>query len=124
MSWLDQAKQLTAGKKTRIQCCKSDRSMIISNSNSGYGAYCFRCGFNEFEPHGKRSISQILRGKAEIEFKRTRIIKLPLDSIPIDTCDSDTAKLWILKSGISLESASGFGICYSPSMNRVILPIY
>ena len=126
MSWLDQAKQLSEGKKSRIQCCKSDRSMIISNSNSGYGAYCFRCGFNEFEPHGERSISQILKGRAEIEFKRSRSIHLPFDSIPIcnNTC-SEESQAWILKSGISLDiAADGYGICYSPKMDRVILPVY
>ena len=126
MLWLDQAKLLSDGKKSRIQCCKSDRSMIISNSNSGYGAYCFRCGFNEFEPHGERSISHILRGRAEIEFKRSRSIHLPFDAIPIcvNTC-SEESQAWILKAGISLNvAADQYGILYSPKMDRVILPVY
>jgi len=123
MPWLDQAKQLPEGKKTRVRCCKSDRSMIISNSNSGYGAYCFRCGFNEFEPHGERSISQILKGKAETEFISFSRPLMPQDRVSLFDA-SPEAQAWVLKAGVSLAEASQKGICYSPAMDRVILPIY
>jgi hypothetical protein len=122
-NWINQAKQLSIGKSIRIQCCKSDKSCIISNGNSGYGAYCFRCGFKDFEPHGEKSIPEILKGKAELELKRSRHIEIPKDCVELVDAP-EKAQLWILKSGVSLEEAISRNIKYSPDMNRIILPVY
>lgn len=34
------------------------------------------------------------------------------------------ARVWLLKGGLNIERAAALGICYSPKMHRVILPVY
>ena len=119
--WLRIAKSIKEGTTTRIQCCKSDTSMIIGNDVKGYSAYCFRCGFKGYRRHGERSISSIVQNTHEIEFKRS--VSLPEDYVSI-IHGSDAAKLWILKYGIPLDVAMEYKIGYSKKMDRVILPVY
>ncbi len=122
-TWLSVAKELPEGRSTRMQCCKHDRSMLVSNTSRGYSAYCFRCGFREFESHGERSISQVSRTIAERGFEQARHIRLPDDYVSIYEA-TEQAQAWLLKYGISLELAYEYQIGYSLKMDRVILPCF
>lgn len=118
--WLKVAKALPAGQRIRTQCCSQDRSCLISHNERGYSRFCFRCKATEFVPHGIRRISDIVRHKRELEFKRQNKIILPEDY----TLDVPThAMAWYLKCGISPELAKAYGIGYSAYYDRVVLPV-
>ena len=117
--WIDVAQSLPAGRRVRIPCCKADNSLLVSHSLKGYNAYCFRCGFSEFVPHGIRRIADINRHKAEFAIKQSGV-KLPKDytlDVPVE------AALWYMKVGISPELARQYEIGYTPSLHRVVLPV-
>lgn len=120
-NWLDIAKSLPQGKKVRTTCCGPDRSQIISHTIDGYKAWCFRCCEPLFEPHGLRSIATIQRHKLQREFLEQDEIRLPEDytlNVP------DKAAMWYYQYGISAEVAGAYGIGYSPSLNRIVIPVY
>lgn len=119
--WLAKAKTLAAGQSSRIQCCSADRSMIITNDRKGYRGYCFRCKEPVFEPHGEHSLATLLRRKAEFEIRESREVALPND-FTLDIPPEDAT--WIFKAGIDSELAKHYGIGYSPSLSRVIVPVY
>ena len=54
--------------------------MLVSHNDTGYSAYCFRCGPVGFDPHGYQSIAEIARLKelnAEASVPQTK--ELPND---------------------------------------------
>lgn len=119
-AWLDIAKNLPAGQKVRVQCCAADRSAIVSHNERGYSRFCFRCKANDFVPHGIRRISDIVRHKTELAFINQKRVMLPTDytlDVPMH------AMAWYLKVGISPELARSYEIGYTPSMDRVVLPV-
>lgn len=120
-NWLDVAKSLTIGKNTRIQCCASDNSALVSHSSRGYSMHCFRCGDNPFVPHGERSIKEILlHREQQMEF-----IRSPL-ALPGDYTQDlpDHALCWVGKAGVSASIALHYGIGWSAFLDRVVLPVY
>ena len=119
-NWLDIGKNLPAGQKVRVQCCGQDRSCLVSHNERGYSRFCFRCKANEFVPHGIRRISDIVRHKNEMAFMGQNKVALPSDytlDVPIHAME------WYLRVGISPELARSYGIGYTPSMDRVVLPV-
>ncbi len=123
--WLREAKTLTAGRKRRLKCCSQSTTLIVSNGKRGYTAYCFRCGFKDFEPHGVRSIAQLREAvEADKAFAFAKAVALPPDFCSIKDAPEE-AMLWLLQHGIGLETADTlYGVGYSPKMGRVILPVY
>lgn len=83
--------------------------------------HCFRCKETLFEPHGERSIQEILRQQQDQE----AFIRAPL-ALPGDyTSDlPDPAICWVAKAGVSSDIRAHYGIGWSPSLGRVILPVY
>lgn len=119
--WLAVAKGLPAGGRTKIACCRADRSMIVNNGNKGYSCHCFRCGDQDFVPHEQWSISDLRRRRAEQEMLTDKVVRLPVDftlDIPAPHC------LFLLKAAVDHVLARQYGIGYSPSVERVIIPIY
>lgn len=119
--WLTIAKSLPAGRNTRIPCCKADNSMVVYHTARGYSCYCHRCKHSDFESHGVRSIADIRRHKAELEFIHDKEIKLPKDYTLVTP---DYAMHWYIKCGISPELAASYGIGYSSILDRIVIPIY
>lgn len=120
-SWLDIAKSLRAGRNIRIPHCKTDNSMVVYHTEKGYSCYCHRCKEGDFEPHGNRRIADIRRHKLELQFLQNKEVKLP-DDYTLEV--PKHAMLWYLKAGISPELAASYGIGYTPSLDRVVIPIY
>jgi hypothetical protein len=119
--WLARAKTLPAGRSIKIECCASDKSLIITNDRKGYRGHCFRCGPAGFVPHGEFSIAEIQRRKAELAFLEERSIRLPADF----TTDIPAAEAtWLYKAGIRSDVAKHYGFGYSEKLRRVILPVY
>lgn len=121
--WLQEAKKLPFGGKSKIQCCGSTPSMIVNHTHKGYTGWCFRCSPDEgskFHPHGELSIKQILERREATRELQTSPVILPRD---FTTEIPDTGRVWLLKSGISQQLSSFYGIGYSKYYNRVILPV-
>lgn len=121
MNWLETAKSLPAGRTIRVQHCGADNSMLVSHTATGYSAHCFRCGEHPYEPHGKRSISDILRHKAELQVQYSKEPYLPKDYTHVIP---PHAAVWFMQYGISPELASRHGIGWSDQYQRVVLPVY
>ncbi|MCY1708378.1 toprim domain-containing protein [Pannonibacter sp. SL95] len=120
--WLQIAKTLRPGAKRKIRCCGSDASLIVSDNSKGYGAFCFRCNFKDFAPHGTFSIQQLReRRQALNAIAAGKDFSLPRD---FTTDIPDSAALWFLRAGVRHDIASHYGIGYSPFLRRVIVPLY
>lgn len=118
-SWLDIAKTLQPNQKVRVRCCGKDNTMIVSESNAGYSAYCFRCGRKEFQRHGERSLAQLARLPYQND------AKAPL-RLPEDFTEAIPQKYatWFLKYGITMETAAKYHIGWSDKYHRICLPVY
>lgn len=94
----------------------------MSHSPKGYSCYCFRCHTKGFVPHKGLSISELRDMRAAMqEYREDSSLELPKDftlAIP------DKALVWLLKSGITAELRSQYGIGYSETMHRVVVPVY
>lgn len=126
--WLEVAKKLPQGGQQRMLCsegCGGDNSQLVSHNDKGYSRYCFRCKETKFEPAGLRTIEQIERTRKERALVLNGMggdkVTLPSDftsDIPAK------AAIWFYKYGISAELARAYNIGYTPSLNRVVLPVY
>ena len=120
--WLAKAKTLQAGRRIRTECCAQDRSMLVSNEERGYRAYCFRCGCRGFVPHGDFSIDQLRRRRDEFALMDERKpVRLPHD---FTTEIPPNEAVWLYRASISAELARHYGFGYSGSLRRVVLPVY
>ncbi len=119
--WLTKAKTLPAGQSMRIECCSTDRSMLVTNDRRGYRGYCFRCHEPLFEAHGEFSLAVLARRRAELALVQERDVRLPRDfSLEIPTEEAT----WLFKAGISSEIAKHYGIGWSEFLGRVVFPVY
>lgn len=119
--WLPVAKTVPAGRHIRISCCANDKSLMVHNEARGFRAYCFRCGPAGFVPHGDFSIEQLKRRREEMAWSQSKTIALPHD---FSTDIPASEAVWLYKSGVSSNVAKHYGFGYSPSLRRVILPVY
>jgi hypothetical protein len=123
MEWLEVAQQLPLGHKRRIQHdCSEGKDMLVSHNDTGYSAYCFRCGPVGFDPHGYQSIAEITRLKelnAEASVPQTK--ELPNDYTLEIPADKFT---WLAKGGISVASARNNLIGWSDRLGRIVMPVY
>lgn len=120
-SWLSTAKALPAGRSTKIECCAADKSLMVSNEARGYRAYCFRCGPAGFVAHGDFSIDALKRRREELAWSSTKQVFLPKD---FTTDIPPSEAVWLYKAGVGSTVSKHYGFGYSPSLRRVILPIY
>jgi len=123
-SWIEQARALPLGGKRKIECCGSSPSRIINHKHRGVSCYCFRCGHSDFVPHEHRSVGAIMQAWREYE-PSSEPKPLPDDCLVLS--DDDTppeARVWLLRAGIPLPKALGLGFRYSPSLSRVLFPVY
>lgn len=121
VTWLEIAKNLPCGQSTKIHCCSSTPSMMINHTAHGYNSFCFKCKDKQYESHGDRSIKDINRHKAELEYVSKKVIELPRDftlDIPINKMH------WFLQYGIAPELIYDYGIGWSDYFNRIVMPVY
>lgn len=119
--WLATAKTLQAGRRIRIECCAQDKSLMVSNEERGYRAYCFRCGPRGFVAHGDFSIDQLRRRRDEFALLQEAHVRLPKD---FTTTIPTSEAVWLYRAGINSDIAKHYGFGYSASMRRVVLPVY
>lgn len=121
--WEKIARNLPCGRSVRVVCCKKDRSRVISHSEQGYGAYCFRCGYKKWKPHGVRSVAEMLRHRRELDeyLEERGSLSLP-DDFTLDIPKEGLQ--WILKAGVGSDIAKAYRFGWSESMSRVVLPVF
>lgn len=118
------AKTLAYGASRKIQHCGSSPAARINHSNAGVSLYCFRCGEQEFIPHGPRSAAEILAAR-EATKELTEARSIPKRCVGLtDTNVPSEALLWILRTGLTPEEAtSAYGFKYDPKTRRVCIPL-
>lgn len=119
--WLEVAKGLRTGEKARIYHCSNSKSMVVSASRKYWSGYCFRCKTRVVERKTQLSpneLSKILERQEQF----TQEVKIPSDStndLPLQE------RLWLYKAGLyHPEDWERYGIQYSPSLKRVVIPVY
>ncbi len=120
--WIDSARRLKIGDNTKIMCCGSDASAMINNGDRGVSLYCFRCGRQEWEPHGPRSLKEIMATRRAVEVIE-RAASMPPDALPLMDGPRE-ALLWVLSGGLSPEMANDdYGFRWAPDSRLVLMPI-
>ena len=124
MDWQAMAKTLAYGASRKIQHCGSSPAARINHSNAGISLYCFRCGEQEFIPHGPRSAAEILAAR-EATKELTEARSIPKRCVGLtDTNVPSEALLWTLKTGLTPEEATdAYGFKYDPKTRRVCIPL-
>jgi hypothetical protein len=128
-TWLEIAKQLPVGHKTRVDCPEcgegtQTKAMMVSHSLKAYSGYCFACGANPFETKGKQTLEQLAEIKRlnnELLATEEGPLRLPKDAtnnIPLE------GRLWLYSNGITDRLRKQYNIMYSERLRRVILPVY
>jgi len=124
MEWLTLAENLPTGQKLRKDCeCGDGKTLVINHTVKGYSRFCFRCDIDDFVGKGKQSLAELARirelNEAAKSIKLT--LELPHDftrEIPIH------GRLWLYSGGITESVWREYGIGYSESIDRVVLPVY
>lgn len=121
--WLDIAKELPLGHKTRVNCeCGDGKTLVINHNIKGFSCHCFRCDVNEFIGKGKQTLEELARIKELNELSKEELpLQLPDDftqDIPLH------GRLWLYSGGITEPTWKQYNIGYSKKYDRVILPVY
>jgi hypothetical protein len=124
MDWQKMAKALPYGASRKVQHCGSSPAARINHSNAGISLYCFRCGEQEFIPHGPRSAAEILAARAATEeLREARDIPKRCQGLNEEGVPSE-ALLWTLRTGLTPEEATNvYGFKYDPKTRRVLIPL-
>lgn len=121
MDWLEIAKSLQQGKKTRRNCeCGDGNTLVINNRGKSWTCFCFRCSFSKVVDKGERTLQELAKIK-EAEDNVLRTIAIPDDATRDIPC---SGRVWLHRAGISVKLWEVYDIRYSPSIERVILPVW
>ena len=124
MNWQEMAKAIPYGASRKVQHCGSSPAARINNSNAGVSLYCFRCGEQQFVPHGPRSAAEILAARAATEELREARSIPARCQVLTDTDVPSEALLWTLRTGLTPEEATNvYGFKYDPKTRRVLIPL-
>lgn len=114
---------LRAGSKRKVAHCTNDATAYISNSNAGISLFCFRCGEKLFEPHGERSIAEILATRAVADDDINRAWGMPNDATELSNAP-EAAIVWLLQGGLLPEKAEHvWGMRWHDKTQRVLIPV-
>lgn len=106
------------------ECGDTRRRLYVARTSNGYLFHCHNCA-PAFSgrcrtSNNRRLSNRDLLSSQEVT-KDESILSLPEDYTPRI---SDAGVAWLMKYGITPDEIKRFKIGYSPSANRVILPVY
>jgi len=129
-AWLEAARDLEIGQTRRIEHdCGQGKALLISRSDRGYSAYCFRCpdGQNKlFHPADPEPLAvRIARLKArrEAEERVTTSCALPSPREYNLREWPEPAVGWLLKAGLGAQEIKDLGAYYTKTLGRVVIPV-
>lgn len=114
---------LRAGQRHRINHrCGPGHTILVTCEHDGVRAYCFRCDESDWVPR-QVSTAERIQNLAQAS-RNERVVEY--GNMPDDyTRDIPAAgKIWLYKASLFPYEWDELGIGYSPSMRRVILPVY
>lgn len=124
-NWYTIAKGIPLNGHIRVTCCNSNTTALISHSSKGYRFHCFRCGDTAWKPKGDMTLMELKHlVKSVGSFQQLN------GKFPDDACKDfpDAERIWLAEGGVTRPGVEGVGydnyISYSPSMQRVLLPVY
>ena len=123
-TWMEQARSLRIGSKRKVVCCGADPSALISNGDRGVRIHCFRCGRDEFVPHPKRSIAEILASRRALDaLADAPVPKMPADAVLLSDGPREGWQ-WVLRGGLTPELAEDrYGFRWHEDTRRVLIPV-
>jgi len=101
-----------------------DTCLVVTKTNSGWAYYCHRCKLKGFKPvHGlpPSKVAALFRAQQRKQSTLVRQVQLPKD---FTTEIPPEGLVWLYRVGITDYEISFFGIGWSKSYGRVILPVY
>lgn len=126
-SWLDAAKATDEGKKRRVDHdCGGGRTLIVSNQDRKWTAFCFRCDDTGVAHKPAESLSQRIERRRKEQQQDDAITTLGGLPEPINT-DTTTwpaeALVWLLKASIGRPEIADLGAYWHEPTSRVVLPV-
>ena len=109
-----------------------DAALAVLRKADGWWFYCFRCEFKGFVGDGRKTPTEVAtmlnNMRKEKAYERMDVLTLPDDFIPIkqhhDKRVPWAAYRWFYDAMILPQSLEEYNCGWSPSYNRVIVPIY
>lgn len=126
-SWTHYCKDVAPNQKRYFDHdCGSGRTLIVSNSDKGFSAWCFRCSDSGFSAHPEPDLATRL---AQLSAKaRADDAIRQYASLPAGVTDPRAwplaARVWLYKVGIGNSEIAELGALYSERMDRVVIPVY
>lgn len=129
-NWLETAKQLPLGHKTRVDCPEcgentNTNAMMVSHSSKSYNGFCFACDHKPFEMKGKQTLEELTELKRinneSLQHTEGARCELPEDftqDIPLE------GRLWLYSNDITDKIKRKYNIGYSKRLRRVVMPVY
>jgi 5S rRNA maturation endonuclease (ribonuclease M5) len=106
------------------------RRLYIKKTNDATLAYCHNCGGHAVRKNKGSCVrsADVVRNLLDNYDKQTKVVKdvtLPDDMVPAyDSSTPTTGTLWLHNRSITDRTIDTYNIGYSPSLGRIILPIY
>jgi len=130
-SWQHYCPKVPEGKKSYFDHdCGGGRTLIVSNDDAGYSAYCFRCVDSGFMKHPELSLpeklarlSRLAEADAAVKANSFEVV-LPSGLNMNASSWPRYAALWLYKVGLGSVEIQRLGIGYSEEMDRVVIPVY
>ncbi len=104
------------------------KRLYIKRNESTIVAYCHNCGgkgiYHITKSGSTRSLTSLKKELKEKEHKIVKKVVFPKD-VTFDTHEFSTKALaWLFKYNVTVSLITKHKICYSKSMDRVILPVF
>lgn len=126
-SWLEAAQATAEGKKRRVDHdCGGGRTLIVSNQDRKWTAFCFRCDEAGVVDKPQESLSVRIarrRGEDEQDERIGSSLALP-EPIDIDVANwPREAAVWLLKASCGVPEIAELGAYWHEPSARVVLPV-
>ena len=121
---------LSAGEQTHVnhENCpagtdRKKRLYIKHMPDGGYLFYCHHCGYSGFYKEKVANVYRVVK-QPLTDKPSAKDLRLPKDVLKDTTRWSLDARGWLLKYGVTEQEIKNNGIVYSPSINRLLFPLY
>ncbi len=116
------------GRKARANhdspdCAGGSNSMIVERKDDGVYAKCFRCGKFGRSLEGKpRHFFPTSKASSDGAYA-SRDVTMPRDSTTDDRSWPSGARVWVGQARVTPTESKTYGIAYSATLGRIVIPI-